>query len=163
VVKVNKYQPIIRVMILLTEEMVINCYNKPLLPLAAEKLRRNVNRYTLMRNIIVIIALLFSGSLFATDSETYGIKKIFIENFSIVESDNSINIKDNFNTSSTFQITIGSTFSGKPDKHFNSVYKVIDIDTNEGNLKIESTKTSDRRSFGGKLMTDTGIFYVTYK
>jgi hypothetical protein len=44
VVKVNKYQPIIRVTVLLTEQLVIKHYNKPRLPLAAAKLRRNVER-----------------------------------------------------------------------------------------------------------------------
>ena len=91
------------------------------------------------------------------------LKKAFLINFKIIELKDTVQVIEKFNSETAFKINIGSTFSSKPDKHFNSDYKVLDIDKNAGNLKIEYIKKSDRRSFGGKLVTSTGTFYVAYK
>jgi len=120
-------------------------------------------RYTLMKNIITFIFLIFSTVVFATDSDTLEFKNEFIRDFSVIEKGHKYFLKETFGERSNKEIIPGLEVRGKSDKHINSNYKIIAIDSKGGYLKIEYQKTIDLRSFGDKLKNKTGIFYVAYK
>ena len=116
-----------------------------------------------MKNIFIFILLIFSTVVFSTDSEVYEYKKDFIRDFSTIDMGSKYLLNEKFSNNQTKEIAPNLEFHGKPDKHINSHYKILAIDSKGGYLKIEATKTIDLRSLGSKLEIKTGIFYVAYK
>ncbi len=106
---------------------------------------------------------MFSAVVFAVDSDMSEDKNDFIRDFSIIKKNNICLLKENFSDNSAKEITPGLLFRGKPDKHVNTHYKILAINSKTGYLKIESNKSIDLRSFGDKLKNNIGNFYVACK